>query len=459
MLTKAQIENILTLTLSTGADFAEVFFENTVENKLIYAQNKLESSSSSKILGVGIRALKDLQCVYASSSDTSYKTLCNLACKLSQSIHGASNKNSIHLTHYGVKDISPILVPPTTYPIKNKINILRNVHNKALDYHTNIKLVNATLLDVTSNIIIANSTGLLKEDSRTKTRLYLNVTASDGHKNQSITEGPGASLGMELFDKIDIEKIATETSNSAFSMLSAQNCPSGKMPVAIEGGFGGVIFHEACGHSLEGEQVAQDNSEFCGMLNKKIANEKVTAIDDGTIPNGWGSMSIDDDGRKSQRNTLIKDGVLKSYMLDSLNAQRLSLISTGNSRRQNYKFAPTSRMTNTYIEAGNDSMEDIIKSIDYGIYAKKMGGGQVNTITGDFNFSVAQGYLIEKGKIAYPVMGASLIGKGSNTLMNIDMVSNNLTLAQGMCGSVSGSIPTNIGQPLIRVREITVGGK
>lgn len=459
MLTKTQIENILDICISTGADFSELFFEDTIENKLIYTQNKLESSSSTKVLGVGIRVIKGFTSIYGSSSDISYETLKSLAKKLAQSIHSVKSFKTVHLTKTDVFNISKISVFPSTYPIKQKIDILKNTHNEALNVNDKIKLVNTILTDSTSNIIVSNSDGLLKEDSRVKTRLFLNVTASDGHKNSSISEGPGASCGMELFDNIDLLNIAKETAKTSVLMLKAKDCPAGKMPVVINGGFGGVIFHEACGHSLEGEQVAKGNSEFCGKLNTQIANKKVTAIDDGTISNGWGSINIDDEGRKSQKNILIKDGILKSYMLDKLNAERLGLMPTSNSRRQNFKFSPTSRMTNTYIEAGTDKEEDIIKSIDYGIFAKKMGGGQVNTVTGDFNFSVAQGYLIENGKITSPVSGASLIGKGSKVLMDIDMVSENVTLAQGMCGSVSGMITTNVGQPLLRVKEITVGGK
>ena len=220
-----------------------------------------------------------------------------------------------------------------------------------------------------------------------------------------------------------------------------------------------MIFHEACGHSLEAAFVAYGRSQFAGKLGEKIAHEKVTAIDDGTIPGAWGSINIDDEGHPAQRNVLIENGILKSYMIDKFNGRRMGLESTGNSRRQSYSYTPTSRMTNTYIAPGTDKNEDIIASMEYGLYAKDMGGGSVNPVTGEFNFTVSEGYIVRNGVICEPVRGASLVGKGSEILHNIDMVGTDLDMGQGVCGASSGSVPTNVGQPLIRVSSITVGGR
>ena len=242
-------------------------------------------------------------------------------------------------------------------------------------------------------------------------------------------------------------------------MVGAGYCPAGVMPVAIDNGFGGVIFHEACGHSLEASSVAYNSSQFCGKLGQKIANEKVTAIDDGTIPNAWGSINIDDEGTPARKNVLIENGVLKSYMVDKFNGRRMGMESTGNARRQSYAYTTTSRMTNTYIAPGQDENKDIIASMEYGLYAKEMGGGSVNPVTGEFNFAVNEGYIVRNGEICEPVRGASLVGKGSEIIQNIDMVGKILDMGQGMCGSSSGSVPTNVGQPMIRVSQITVGGR
>ena len=231
------------------------------------------------------------------------------------------------------------------------------------------------------------------------------------------------------------------------------------MPVIIDNGFGGVIFHEACGHGLEATSVAKGNSVFAGKIGQMIASPVVSAVDDGTIPNEWGTINIDDEGTPSRRNLLIENGILKGYMIDKLNGRRMGMASTGSGRRESYKYAPTSRMTNTFILNGKSSLDEMISSVEKGIYAKYMGGGSVNPATGNFNFAVMEGYLIENGKITSPVRGATLIGSGSEILKKIEMVGNNLAYGQGMCGSVSGSICTIVGQPAVKVSEITVGGR
>jgi len=231
------------------------------------------------------------------------------------------------------------------------------------------------------------------------------------------------------------------------------------MPVILDNGFGGVIFHEACGHSLEATSVAPGSSVFSHSLGKQIASDKVTAIDDGAMPGEWGSLNIDDEGGKTRRNVLIENGVLKSFLIDRLNGLRMGMAPTGSSRRESYKFAPVSRMTNTFIANGADREEDIIADTEYGLYAKKMGGGSAQPATGEFNFAVTEGYMIRGGKIAEPVRGATLIGRGSEVLLGIDRVAGNLELDQGVCRSLSGSVPTNVGQPMIRVVELTVGGR
>ena len=307
---------------------------------------------------------------------------------------------------------------------------------------------------------IANSDGLYTSDTRVYTRMSISAIASNGTENQTGTSNPGALQGFEIFDsRIDPEAAAHKAAKQAITMLHAPVCPAGIMPVVIDNGFGGVIFHEACGHSLEATSVAVGASEFAGKLGQKIAADCVTAIDDGTMPNEWGSENIDDEGTPTTRLVLIENGVLKNYMIDRLNGRRMQMQPTGSARRQDYSFAPTSRMRNTYIAAGNDDNDEIIATMGDGLYAKSMGGGSVNPATGEFNFAVSEGYLVKGGKIVHPVRGASLIGRGSEILTKIDRVGKDMQMAQGMCGSLSGSVPTNVGQPMIRVSSITVGGR
>ena len=309
-------------------------------------------------------------------------------------------------------------------------------------------------------ILIANTDGVYARDRQIRTRLMITAVADTGKGRQTGSCNPGRRMGLEMFEQeVDPAAAGREAARQAAVMADAGYCPGGMMPVAIDNGFGGVIFHEACGHSLEATSVAYGLSQFSGKLGEKIANEKVTAIDDGTLPNNWGSVNFDDEGTPSQRNVLIENGILKRYMIDKFNGRRMDMPSSGSARRESFMYVPTSRMTNTFIAAGTDSNEDIIASIDFGLYAAQMGGGSVNPVTGEFNFAVNEGYLIRNGKICEPVRGASLVGKGSDVIQNIDMVGRELLLAQGMCGSSSGSIPTNVGQPMIRVSSITVGGR
>ena len=242
-------------------------------------------------------------------------------------------------------------------------------------------------------------------------------------------------------------------------MVNAGYAPSGKMPVVINNGFGGVIFHEACGHALESTSVGIKNSYLTDKLGQQIASPVVFARDNARIKGEWGSYATDDEGHESSDLLLIENGILKNYLIDELGARRMNSKATGCSRRESFAYAPTSRMSNTYICAGNDTHDDIIADTEYGLYAASMGGGSVDPATGEFNFAVDEGYMIRNGKIAEPVRGATLIGKGGEVLMNIDKVGNDLELSAGMCGSLSGNVPVTVGQPTIRVSSIIVGGR
>lgn len=459
MLSKSILSSVLARCLITGGDFAEIFEEDSIDTSISIVNGKVENSISGRSYGIGIRIFKGLKSVYAYTNNNSLDSLLETAKNAALALGELKEDISIVLNEKKIININPIIYIPSSIGLEKKIDVMKRGYNAAKDYHEEISQVSVGYLDKEQNVLIANTEGLLTEDKRVRTRLSISSVASKDGENQTGFEGPGAHKGLELFDDIDPEYYGREASRTAHTMLHAKNCPAGKMTVAIDNGFGGVIFHEACGHSLEATAVAKGNSVFTDMIGKQIASTKVTAIDDGTIPNAWGSLNIDDEGNLTKKNVLIENGILKSYLVDKLNGRRMGMESTGSGRRQSYKFAPTSRMTNTYIAAGEDDEEQIIKSISDGLYAKKMGGGSVNPVTGEFNFAVSEGYIVKGGQIQEPVRGASLIGKGSEILMNIDMVGKNLEQGQGMCGSISGSIPTNVGQPMVRVKEITVGGR
>ncbi|RDY24320.1 TldD/PmbA family protein [Romboutsia maritimum] len=460
MISKEIASRVLSKCLITGGDFAEIFEEDEIKNTIRLIDSKVENALGGRSYGIGIRIFKGLKSVYAYTNDNSIGSLLDTAHKAALALGELKEEKMIVLNNTKViKNIHNIGIYPNKVGYDRKINIMKDAYKSAKDFSDYISQVSVNYMDSDQKILVTNTEGLYVEDRRIRTRLGISAIASNENENQTGFEGPGGHKGFEIFEDIDPVHHAREAARTAHTMLHAKNCPAGNMTVAIDNGFGGVIFHEACGHSLEATSVAKGNSVFAGKIGKQIASSKVTAIDDGTIENYWGSSNIDDEGNPTKKNVLIENGILKSYMVDKFNGRRMNMEPTGNSRRQNYTLAPTSRMTNTYIANGEDNPEDIIKSISDGLYAKKMGGGSVNPVTGEFNFSVAEGYLVKNGQITEPVRGASLIGKGSEVLMNIDMVGNNLKQAQGMCGSSSGSIHVNVGQPMIRVKEITVGGR
>ena len=459
MLNKHLCSEILAVAMSTGADFAEIYQELTRNNSIHLIDGKIDSVGDSVLSGVGVRAFLGTRTVYATTTDITREGLLRCAAGVADAIGQSKKEVSIHLTERIFPNAHPVRRLPGDVAVKERIDVLKEACTSAKEYDEKISQVQGSLFSVDHTILVANSEDLYTVDRHLRTRLTVSAVASDGGENQSGFVGPGRAMGMEMFEIVDPRAAGVEAARIAMTNLRADYCPAGQMPVAIENGFGGVIFHEACGHSLEATSVGVGASQMAGKLGQKIANEKVTAIDDGTIPGAWGSINVDDEGHPSQRNVLIENGVLKNYMIDRLGSRRMNMPMTGNSRRQGYAYEPTSRMTNTFIANGNDKNEDIIASIEYGLYAAKMGGGSVHPLTGAFNFSVTEGYIIRNGKICEPVRGASLIGTGSQILQDIDMVGQNLELGQGMCGSRSGSVPTNVGQPLIRVSNITVGGR
>ena len=459
MITREVCQRVLLKAVSTGADYAEIFAENTVNHTINMVASKVDSIKDTMIHGAGIRVYKGLRSVMASTVDTSEEGLLRCARQAAEALGEGSAQIDIVLKERLFGDIHPVKIVPASVSNKEKVALLKEGYFAAKEYSDSICQVSGTLLEVDHNILIATSEGLYTQDRQIRTRMMIDAVAEVNGETQTGGCRPGRRMGLEMFETIDPKNVGIHAAKQAVTMAGAGYCPAGVMPVAIDNGFGGVIFHEACGHSLEASSVAYGRSQFVGKLGQKIANEKVTAIDDGTIPNAWGSINIDDEGTPAQKNVLIEKGVLKSYMVDKFNGRRMGMASTGNARRQSYAYTPTSRMTNTYIAAGEDKNEDIIASIEYGLYAKEMGGGSVNPLTGEFNFAVSEGYIVRNGKICEPVRGASLVGKGSEVIQNIDMVGSALEMGQGMCGSSSGSVPTNVGQPLIRVSSITVGGR
>ncbi|MBW5383761.1 TldD/PmbA family protein [Brachyspira pilosicoli] len=452
------LHSVLEEALKNGGEYADLFFEDTKINNISYLDKKVDDMSLGNNYGVGLRVIVDKKTIYLYSNDTTNDSLINLARSVSSIV-----KNKKHIVKDFIKskekDNHPVHINPFDVNFDEKIETLAYLDKTARKVSDKIKQVSARYMEKERNILVCTSNGILKEDSQTYIRLVMMSMASDGTNTQTSSRTKGALDGFQVIRDINLENMAIETANSAIKMLDSEYPKSGKYPVVIDNAFGGVIFHEACGHALEATSVADNASVFCNKLGEKIASDVVTAIDDGTIKNAWGSYNIDDEGNDAQRTILIENGILKSYLVDELGSIKMNQKVTGSARRESYKYAPTSRMRNTFIDKGNSTFEELISGIEYGLYAKKMGGGSVDPATTDYNFAVSEGYLIENGKITKPVRGATLIGRGDETLMNIEAVSSNLELADGICGSISGSVPTTVGQPAIRVKELTVGGR
>ncbi len=459
MLSKKQAIEVLNKGLSTGADYAEIFIEDKCSYLYSVENGKVESSTVSETFGAGIRLLKNLQSVYGYTNDVSKKGLLDLAASLSASFNGKQELTVTSLKIKNVKNHHPHLRPHALEDSKTKIDFIKKGDEAMKNESDKIVRTKSGLSHYENKITLITSKGFIYKDSKERARMFLSCVAVDSDKIETGFSGPGASAGFEYFlENVDPVKLGKETAKSALTMLTAKECPSGIMPVVIGNGFGGVIFHEACGHALEASAVSKNLSVFANKLGEQIASPIVTAYDDGTIVNGWGSNNIDDEGNPTHNTLLIEKGILKSYLIDNFNGRRMGMEGNGACRRESYKYEPTSRMSNTFIANGTSTPEEIIKATKLGLYAKSLNGGSVNPATGEFNFGCSEAYIIRDGKICEPVRGASLIGSGKDVLMHIDMIGNDLKRAQGMCGAASGSIPTDVGQPTIRVSQILVGG-
>lgn len=451
-------KEILEVALSTGGYFAEVYMEKTTNEVLRLHSGKLSTANVSKVKGAAIRIIKGELEVNSSITDCTYENLLKAAKTLAGSFN---DKKHVEVQPFVEKKVELVVNPKNVRgnDISREVNLLKTASDTIYAYSKEIVQVICNLTKMEKRIFVFASDSTWQTDYRCNTRLSCQAVASDGKEMETGFDSFGRNQGMEMFDDFDVVPFAKQVAHDAVEMLHAEPMQGGEMPVVINNGFGGVILHEACVHGLEATSVAKGMSVFCNKLGQKVASDIVNAVDDGTNLNAWGSINVDDEGTPSKCNVLIENGILKSYLVDKRNSKKMNHPITGSSRRESYKYQTTSRMTNTYFLNGKSTFDEIIKSTEKGLFAEKMGGGSVNPATGEFNFAVQVGYMIENGKITKPVKGATLVGSGKDVLLHIDMIGDNLSCGYGMCGSMSGSVPTIVGQPTIRVSKMTVGGK
>ena len=456
LVTDKILSKVIEVALSQGADFADVYLEDTRKRHFSYLDGKPEKAISGHSLGAGIRLFRGTEQIYTYTNDLSEEGLLRAARQAAAALAGGGAGRA---TPARAIDRAGGHVTFLKTGSEKHWDSLRLMDESARAVSGLITQVQSDISESVKHVQIFNSEGLHREESRAYMNTFSTVYSEENGLKEYGMERKGFTGTMDDWRKVDFKEIAQNAATQSLRILRAAWTPAGEMPVLLDNAFGGVIFHEACGHGLETTSVAKNASVFAGKLGEKIAHESVTAIDDGTIAGANGSLEMDDEGESTKRTVLIENGILKSYIVDKMGARQTGYAVTGSGRRQDYRFAPASRMRNTFIAAGQSSFEDMIKDIDYGLYAKSLGGGSVQPGTGAYNFAVNEAYIVRNGRIEEQVKGASLIGTGIETLGRIVKVGQDLRLAAGTCGSVSGHIPVTVGQPPLLVSKLTVGGK
>lgn len=461
MIDQDVIQRTLHAALRTGGDFAEVFAEDRRSSSATLDDGRLQSFNTGRDRGAGIRVVAGETTGYAHTADVSEDGLRTAAEAAAAAARGGGGGvRTIALTKVAAPSPTVVTLYPDTIEKDKKAELLQRADAAARQAGAAIKQVMAVYADSRRRILVANSDGVLAEDDQVKTRFAVQAVAAADTGMQTGYESTGFTMGFELFDQLDVEEFARDAARRALVKLRARPAPSGAMPVVINRGSGGVMFHEACGHGLEADLVGKDASVYARRVGELVASPLVTLIDDGTMGPEWGSYAIDDEGRPAGRNTLIDNGVLTDYMYDYLRARKAGrAVSSGNGRRESYQHTPMVRMTNTFVVNGTEDPDEIIRQTGHGVYVAKLGGGQVDTATGDFVFGMTEAYLIENGEVTDPLRDANLIGNGPEVLRNIDAIGNDFAMGgPGTCGKDGQGVPVGDGNPTLRVTSMTVGG-
>ena len=460
MIDRDVLERVLADGLRTGAEFAEVYAEDKRSTSAGLDDGKVEQVNSGRDRGAGIRVVKGETTGFAYTADLTEAGLRKAAqAAAAAASQGGGGVKTIALTTRSTPSVNTVTIDPDSIAKSAKVDLLLRANDAARATGAAIAQVSAGYSDSRKHILVANSDGLLTEDDQVRTLFRVSVVANGDTGMQTGYDSIGHTIGFELFDRYDIDELARRAANQALTKLDARPAPSGALPVVIKAGSGGVLFHEACGHGLEADLVGKGASVYKGRVGEQVASPLVTLIDDGTMTSEWGAITIDDEGHPAQRNVLIQDGVLTDYMWDFLRARKEGHAQSGNGRRQSYMHLPMVRMTNTFVLDGVQTPEEIIRDTEYGVYVAHLGGGSVNTATGDFVFGMTEAYLIENGEITTPLREGNLIGNGPQVLQDIDALANDFAMGNpGTCGKDGQGVPVGDGQPTLRVKSMTIGG-
>ena len=468
MIREIPFQKILREALREGGEFADLYFEQTRSIVIVCEEDRIEKVISGLDMGLGLRVLWGGKTIYSFTNQIAEETLFNLAWKISRVVKEGGEERVINLMHSSHTSFSKPLVGQSSFPIERdpkdisigeKVSVVRRANDIARKLDPHVQQVKVLYRDVSQILSIANSEGVLTEGERVGTVFSVQVVSAKGNLIQTGYEPVGGTMGFELFDLYPPEGVAEEAAKRSLLMLSARKAPMGRMPVVLSSEAGGTMIHEAIGHGLEADLAQQGLSVYSKKIGESVASPLITVVDDPTLPQKRGSYAFDDEGTPSQRTLLVEKGILRRYLYDRLTALKEGVESTGNGRRESYQQKPIPRMSNTLIVPGKTKPEEIIRSVEKGLFVKKMGGGQVNTVNGDFVFEVSEGYLIEKGAVGEPVRGAILTGNGPQILKEIDMVGDDLGFGIGTCGKDGQGVPVSDAQPTLRIPEIVVGGQ
>jgi len=454
---KEMLSKVIAKALEKGGDFADVYIENRISRQIVMEESKFKSGLYGISQGAGVRVISGNKTGYAYTDEITGEKMMRAAEVASYVAQNSAATAPVSISETTRPSFVTVLQPLGEIADEKRIEIIRRADQAALDYDPRIKMAMIDYYDEIRSRIIANSEGIYLKDELPLLFFIVQAMSDDGKARHMARERLSNHSGFEMFENVAPETIARNAAREAIAMLDAEDAPAGIMDVVMQNGWGGVLVHEAVGHPLEADNIAKGIGAFTGKMGQKVASECFTMVDDGTLPNFRGTINFDDEGTPAQRNVLIEKGVLKGFMTDILSAKQLDMARTGNGRRESFRYIPIPRMTNTYIEKGKDDPADILASTPKGIYVQSLSGGSVNPVTGVFNFTCRESYLIENGKKTKPVKGATLIGSCMDVISNIDAVGNDLAFGPGICGK-GQSAEVTAGQPTVRIRGINVGG-
>ncbi len=453
------LSRAIKVALKHGGDYADVFVESKRSLSVQLEDGKIEKLLKGTDAGIGIRVIFQGRSAYGYTNEFSQEAILELAKTVSKASQGTAPQKTIDLRSINPAVDFVIKIPPEEVESRKKIDMLKEADQTARACSQSIKQVLVVYRESVQTVRIATSDGVIADDRRVHTLALVQVIAAEDGTIQTGYEPVGGHMGFEIFDEHPLNAVSEKAAARAVMMLKARRAPAGRMPVVIASEAGGTMIHEAIGHGLEADLAGQGLSVYSEKLGRDVASSLITVVDDATLPNRRGSYRFDDEATPSQRTVLVDRGVLVAYMYDRLNALKEGRQSTGNGRRESYQHRPIPRMSNTFIAPGSDSPEEIIRSVQQGLLVRKMGGGQVNTVTGDFVFEVQEGYIIKDGLVGEPVRGATLTGNGPQILKSMDMVASDLGFAIGTCGKDAQGVPVSDAMPTVRIPEIVVGGE